>query len=186
MSEEKDRELVNATLAGDSEAFEALIAKHERPLFNAAYRITGNREDAMDATQTALVKAYDRLGTFDPAYRFFSWIFRIVVNESLNVVNLRNRYTEHSPDFDLSLAVEIATVAAIDHPETACGRAISIENQRLDYIGHHEYEWMAPNGSWRRCLLRMEHRQTPSSLDCLEAAVTQRDISEHVLLELVA
>jgi RNA polymerase sigma-70 factor (ECF subfamily) len=102
MSEDHDRELVKATLAGDSEAFERLVTKHERALFNAAYRITGNREDAMDATQTALVKAYDRLGTFNPAYRFFSWIFRIVVNESLNIVNRRNRYTEHDPDLEIS------------------------------------------------------------------------------------
>ncbi len=97
MLEGSDSGLVDATLKGDSRAFEALVVKHEKTLFNAAYRITGNRDDAMDATQSAFVKAYEKLHTFDPSYRFFSWIFRIVVNESFNILNRRRRHTDDDP-----------------------------------------------------------------------------------------
>jgi RNA polymerase sigma-70 factor (ECF subfamily) len=58
-------------------------------MFTVALRMLGNREDAKDATQEAFVKAYSRLATFDPAYRFYSWMYRIVVNECLNVIRSR-------------------------------------------------------------------------------------------------
>ena len=103
MLEGSDSGLVDATLKGDSRAFEALVVKHEKTLFNAAYRITGNRDDAMDATQSAFVKAYEKLHTFDPSYRFFSWIFRIVVNESFNILNRRRRHTDDDPATELRL-----------------------------------------------------------------------------------
>jgi len=48
----------------------------------------------MDATQSAFVNAYEKLHTFDPTYRFFSWIYRIAVNQSLNLVGSRKDQTE--------------------------------------------------------------------------------------------
>ena len=81
--------LVTACLRGDRGAFDELVDRYQGPLFNAAYRITGSVDDAMDATQTAFVNAFQKLGTFDPKYRFFSWIYRIVVNQSLNLVDRR-------------------------------------------------------------------------------------------------
>lgn len=91
MTNDPDSELVRASLAGDPGAFGALVDRYQFKLFNAAYRITGSQNEAMDATQAAFVKAYEKLHTFDPAYRFFSWIYRIGINESLNAVRLRRR-----------------------------------------------------------------------------------------------
>lgn len=93
-----DTELVASTLGGDVEAFGILVERYEKPLFNAAFRITGNREDALEATQTAFLKVYDRLRTFDARHRFFSWIFRIVVNESLDIAHQRRRYVAEGSD----------------------------------------------------------------------------------------
>jgi RNA polymerase sigma-70 factor (ECF subfamily) len=81
--------LVTACLRGDRGAFDELVDRYQGPLFNAAYRITGSVDDAMDATQAAFVNAFEKLGTFDPQYRFFSWIYRIVINQSLNLVDRR-------------------------------------------------------------------------------------------------
>jgi RNA polymerase sigma-70 factor (ECF subfamily) len=58
-------------------------------LFSVALRLIGDYEDARDATQNALVRAYVHLETFDPSRKFFSWIYRIVVNECLNVRRAR-------------------------------------------------------------------------------------------------
>jgi RNA polymerase sigma-70 factor (ECF subfamily) len=86
--------LVESCLRGDRNAFDKLVDRYEGPLFSAAFRITGSVEDAMDATQNAFVNAYEKLHTFDPTYRFFSWIYRIAVNQSLNLVDRRKNQTE--------------------------------------------------------------------------------------------
>ena len=88
----RDGELVQAALEGNSEAFDELAERYSGKLYNAALRVTGNPEDALDATQNALLKAYDNLASFDPSYRFFSWIYRIQLNEALNLVHKRRRY----------------------------------------------------------------------------------------------
>ena len=84
-----DAVLVGRVLAGDTTAFEVLVRRHQRVLFTVALRMLGDREEAQDATQNALVKAYQKLRTYDAKYRFFSWIYRIVVNECLNVRRAR-------------------------------------------------------------------------------------------------
>lgn len=71
-------------LQGDTAAFETLVLRYQRILINVAFRLTGNREDAQDIAQNTLVRAFERLDTYDPSRRFFSWIYRIAVNESLN------------------------------------------------------------------------------------------------------
>jgi len=83
--------LVRACLAGDASAYEVLVQRYSGPLYNAAYRITHSREDAVDAIQSAFVNAWQRLGSFDFTHRFFSWIYRIAINESLDIVGRRRR-----------------------------------------------------------------------------------------------
>ncbi|BCS31822.1 RNA polymerase sigma factor [Luteitalea sp. TBR-22] len=69
--------------AGDVNAFEALVGRYERVLFSVAYRMLHDRDAAQDATQTAFIRAYEKLATYDRQHRFFSWIYRILVNECL-------------------------------------------------------------------------------------------------------
>ena len=89
MVNEDDSGLVRRTLAGDAKAFEALVERYYRVLFGVAFRMVNDREDAEDITQTAFLKAYQKLSTFDPAYKFFSWLYRILLNEALNVLHRR-------------------------------------------------------------------------------------------------
>ena len=87
--DEHDTMLVQACLQGDRSAFDELVDRYQRALYNAAYRITGSVDDAMDVTQSAFVAAYEKLHTFDPSRRFFSWIYRITCNRALKVVEQR-------------------------------------------------------------------------------------------------
>ena len=87
--DERDTMLVQACLNGDRNAFGKLVDHYERALYNAAYRITGSVDDAMDVTQATFVSAYEKLHTFDPSRRFFSWIYRIACNRALKVVEKR-------------------------------------------------------------------------------------------------
>jgi RNA polymerase sigma-70 factor (ECF subfamily) len=84
-----DAVLVARCLRGDRAAFEPLVTRYERVLFSVALRLTGDYEDARDATQNAFVRAYEHLDTFDPTRKFFSWLYRIVVNECLNLRRAR-------------------------------------------------------------------------------------------------
>jgi RNA polymerase sigma-70 factor (ECF subfamily) len=73
----EDAALVGRCLGGDQQAFEALVERYHRMMFNVAARMLGNRDDAADATQNALVKVYRNLARFNPEHRFFSWVYRI-------------------------------------------------------------------------------------------------------------
>jgi RNA polymerase sigma-70 factor (ECF subfamily) len=63
-------------------------------LFTVALRMLGDREDARDAAQDAFTKAYEKLATYDRRHKFFSWLYRILVNECLNV---RRAQRERAP-----------------------------------------------------------------------------------------
>jgi RNA polymerase sigma-70 factor (ECF subfamily) len=96
-SEQDDAALVKRSLAGDQAAFEGLVSRYQKVLYTVALRMLGNPDDAKDATQTAFVKAYERLSSFDEQYRFFSWIYRILLNECLNMLRGRRPESELSP-----------------------------------------------------------------------------------------
>jgi RNA polymerase sigma-70 factor, ECF subfamily len=83
-SDTDDLELVRLSQAGQTEAFGQLVERYQKVMFTVAVRMVGNPEDARDITQDAFVKAFQRLATFDTNYRFFSWMYRILVNECLN------------------------------------------------------------------------------------------------------
>lgn len=89
MVKDDDNELVSQCLAGQTAAFEPIVQRYQRPLFNLAFRMLGSYDAAVDATQNAFIKAYQHLDTFDSTKRFFSWIYRILRNECLNT--LRDR-----------------------------------------------------------------------------------------------
>lgn len=93
-----DVALVERTAAGEAAAFEVLVHRYERVLFSVALRMLGDYDDARDATQAAFVKAYRRIGGFDRRFRFFSWMYRILLNECLNTKRGRRLYEPLDPD----------------------------------------------------------------------------------------
>ncbi len=86
-----DETLVRQCLDGDSVAFETLVERYEKKLFNVAFRMLNDLDAARDVTQTVLLKSYRNLKSFDARYKFYSWIYRIAINESINVLNERRR-----------------------------------------------------------------------------------------------
>ena len=95
-SDTDDLALVSLAKAGQTEAFGQLVERYQKVMFTVALRMVGNPEDARDITQDAFVKAFQRLASFDTNYRFFSWMYRILVNECLNAN--RDRKPEDSLD----------------------------------------------------------------------------------------
>lgn len=112
----EDATLVSRSLNGDAGAFEALVGRHQRAMYTVACRMLGNRDDARDAVQSAFIKVYQHLSTFDSRHRFFSWTYRIVVNECLNMLRSRRPEDALSPaiaavgtPFDSAAAQQRAT-----------------------------------------------------------------------------
>jgi RNA polymerase sigma-70 factor (ECF subfamily) len=89
-----DLAIVARCRGGETAAFEALVERYQRVLFTVALRMLGDYDAASDAAQNAFVKAYQKLETFDRTRRFFSWIYRILVNECLNA---RRDQPSHEP-----------------------------------------------------------------------------------------
>lgn len=94
-----DTNLVQECLAGNTKAFEALIDKYQKTIFNIAYRMTDNYGDAEDITPAVFIKAYEKLNSFNPKYKFFSWLYWIALNEALNLMNQQKRLSELEADF---------------------------------------------------------------------------------------
>lgn len=90
-NEPDDLTLVQGCLDGDDQAFGVLVQRYQGPVFNAILRMVRDRDDATDLTQTAFLKAHRELRRFDGRYKFFSWIYRIAINETLNHIKRRGR-----------------------------------------------------------------------------------------------
>lgn len=84
MSDESDDRLIERTLLGERAAFGQLVQRYQTAVYTVAYNVLGQKADAEDAAQTAFLKAYEQLDSYNPEYRFFSWLYRIAVNESIN------------------------------------------------------------------------------------------------------
>ena len=85
-----DEALVERASAGDRVAFEGLVRRHQKALVNHLYRVTGQREEAFDLAQEVFIKVYQSLGSFDPRYRFTTWLYRIASNCAID--HLRKRH----------------------------------------------------------------------------------------------
>jgi RNA polymerase sigma-70 factor (ECF subfamily) len=86
MGKSRDQALIERCKRGDRRALEEMVGIYEKPVYNAAYRILGNPDDAADTTQVVFLKTFENLESYNPKYKFFSWIYRITVNESINQI----------------------------------------------------------------------------------------------------
>jgi RNA polymerase sigma-70 factor (ECF subfamily) len=66
--------------------------RYQKPVFNAALRLLRNPEDARDVAQTTFLKAFEHLADYDPGFKFYSWIYRIAINETLNTLGSRKSF----------------------------------------------------------------------------------------------
>jgi RNA polymerase sigma-70 factor (ECF subfamily) len=87
---------------GDSEAFHALVDRHSRAVYRLAYRMTGSAHDAEDVVQETFLRAYKQLGRFESRANFGTWLHRIAVNCSIDLIRSRpHREAAHDgPDLE--------------------------------------------------------------------------------------
>lgn len=124
-TDEADRALVRQCLedqGNTARAAAALVDRYQQRLFNVALRMLGNVQDAEDVTQTVFSNAFRNLRAYDPRFKFFSWIYRMTVNESLNQLKRRKQTVTLGDDSDLMASGASADGAA--EAEDRIGKAL--------------------------------------------------------------
>ena len=99
-----EAQLVERAKQGDLDAFTTLVNRYDGKILRLTQHITGNREDAEDALQEAFLKAFSHLKQFQGDSRFYTWLVRIAVNESL--MKLRKRKTANTVSLDEPVETE--------------------------------------------------------------------------------
>lgn len=84
--------LISKAQSGDIESFRKIVLAHQQRVLAMAFRIVGNTEDAKDVTQEVFVRIYRFLPKFQKKNRFFTWVYRIVVNVCYDHLNRRKRF----------------------------------------------------------------------------------------------
>jgi RNA polymerase sigma-70 factor (ECF subfamily) len=90
-----DLAAVSRARGGDADAFHDLVRRHSRTIFRVAYRMTGNEHDADDVVQETFLRAYRQIDRFEERANFGTWLHRIAVNCSLDLLRARSRHDKH-------------------------------------------------------------------------------------------
>ena len=98
MDEQTDQHLVQACLSGNRSAFGELVKRHQDSVFGLAVGMTRNHEDAADMAQEAFIRAYGKLGQYNPDYAFKPWVLRICANQTKNLFRKRTRRRKAEED----------------------------------------------------------------------------------------
>ena len=98
MAESTDRHLVRKAVQGDRGALSQLLRQHDRRIYNVVFRMVGDREDASELTQEAMLRIVQHIGGFDGQAAFTTWIIRIAMN--LSISHLRKRKLRSTASLD--------------------------------------------------------------------------------------
>ena len=154
-----DHELVQEALGGSRAASELLIRRHERRVYRVCLAMARNREDAMDLTQEALLRAFSKLDSFRGSGSFQGWLLRVTNRICLNWLRRRGRRPEPEELTDLNAPSRDAT------QEEELARQEEGERLRLEMTRLNDRERLALG---LRYFEQMPIREVAAALDCTE------------------
>ncbi len=132
MNNLSENEIIRKVLGGDANAFEELVLRHEKTVYNIALRMTGSEDDAADMTQETFIKAYNNLSSFKSDSKFSTWIYRITTNVCLDFLRAKSRRPQVSltvadaDDDSFEQQLEIPDPA--DDPEQQLMKKLSMQS----------------------------------------------------------
>jgi RNA polymerase sigma-70 factor (ECF subfamily) len=113
-SKAEEMELVGRARSGDMSAYDTLVRRYQERIYATVYHMTSNHEDANDLAQDAFIKAYQALNSFKGGSSFYTWVYRIAVNKTINFLKQRkNRVHVSLNDLDFNAEHDPDLVALI-------------------------------------------------------------------------
>jgi RNA polymerase sigma-70 factor (ECF subfamily) len=113
---EDDETLVARTQKGDSAAFDVLVGRYKERLYATVYHMTANHEDANDLVQDTFIKAFKSIESFRGHSSFYTWVYRIAVNRTINFLKRRKNRNQYSlDDLDSSIQTDPDLVEMMSH-----------------------------------------------------------------------
>jgi RNA polymerase sigma-70 factor (ECF subfamily) len=110
----EERDLVDRARGGDLKAYDELVKRYQERIYATVYHMTSNHEDANDLAQESFVKAYQALKSFKGGSSFYTWLYRIAVNKTINFLKQRkNRQHMSLNDLDFNAEHDPDLVALI-------------------------------------------------------------------------
>ena len=86
-----EQKIIEEIISGQTRSYRILVERYQNPVFRVILKIVGNSEDARELTQDVFVKAYESIRQYKPEYKFFSWIYRIAINNAMLFVKRRKK-----------------------------------------------------------------------------------------------
>ena len=125
--------MVRRARKGDLAAYDELVRRYQQRIYATVYHMTSNHEDANDLAQEAFIKAYQALKTFKGGSSFYTWVYRIAVNKTLNFLKQRKNRTAMSlNDLDFSAENDPDLVALISEKTPRRDAVLSELQQKLN------------------------------------------------------
>ena len=130
-----DEQLVEQFQNGETKAFDELVRRYQNHVLNTCFRYLNNKDEAQDAAQEIFVKLYHALPKFKPRAKFSTWLYRIVVNHSLNMKRSKKRR-----DWIQSMGGlkkdDVAQVNLVQAPGSETPEARLQAQERLEIVQH--------------------------------------------------
>jgi RNA polymerase sigma-70 factor (ECF subfamily) len=163
---------------GNSEAFRALVDHHSRAVYRLAHRMTGNASDAEDVVQETFLRAYKQLGRFESRANFGTWLHRIAVNCSIDLIRARpKREAAHE-------AADLETLGA--PPVTSKGVDASPERLLLSAEVQRRIEWaMTSLSQMERAAFVLRHVEGHSIDEISQALGLKVNAAKHSIFRAV-
>lgn len=129
LTAQADTELALALQGGEERAFDEMVRRYQGRVYAVAYRLTGNREDALDVAQESFLKAYRKIDAWQPTGGFLPWLLRLTSNQAIDHLRRRKRQRHEPLDETFQSKTEQAPVEPVTLGTEAAVRAREIEER---------------------------------------------------------
>ena len=152
----EERALIERCKRGDLGAFNDLVRKYEKQVYNFAYRLTGNYDDANDVAQDAFLRVFNAIGTFRGDSSFSTWLFRITTNVFLDERKKAKSHPQTSLDEYMELG-ESSVARQIEDPSPS-PEAVLEESERAQIL----LQAVGALPEYQRAMVTLYHTQQKS------------------------
>lgn len=112
-----DGELIAVSITGETDGFEELVRRYQRPIVGYVFRMLGNYESALDVTQEVFIKVYNSLSKYSDEYKFSTWLYRIAHNAAIDHMRRNNVATQSIEIENADGAFELQIEGRVPTPE---------------------------------------------------------------------